>query len=70
MAMQDSRAKLARGIRDLMELWSATKMEWNDANAVHFEEAFLQPLQMDLRSAANAMDQMAALLSQIQHQCD
>jgi hypothetical protein len=70
MAMQDSRSKLSRGVRDLMDLWAQTKVQWNDGNAEHFEEAFLLPLQMELRSAGNAMDQMAALLSQIQHQCE
>ena len=70
MAVQDSRAKLARSIRDLMELWAATKIQWNDSNAQHFEERFLVPLQMDLRSAGNAMDQMATLLSQVHSQCE
>lgn len=70
MALQDSRAKLSRGIRDLMELWAATKLQWNDANSASFEENILRPLQMDLRTAGNAMDQMASLLSKIQHQCD
>lgn len=70
MGLPESRGKLGRSMRDLLALWSTTKMSWNDANAERFEQEFLQPLEADVRTAANAMDQMSSLLSQIRHQCE
>jgi hypothetical protein len=70
MGLQESRAKIGTAIRDLRSLWSNTKVYWTDANSERFEEEFLQPLEMDVRTAANAMDQMGTLLSQIRRQCE
>jgi hypothetical protein len=70
MGLQESRGKLASSMRDLMALWSSTQVHWNDANSQRFEETFLKPLEMDLKVAASAMDQMSALLSQIRRECE
>jgi hypothetical protein len=69
MGMQESRGKLATSTKDLLSLWGNTKVQWNDANAQQFEEAVLRPLEMDVRSATQAMDQMASLLSAIRREC-
>jgi hypothetical protein len=70
MGLQESRGKLGSSIRDLMNLWANTKLTWNDVNSERFEETFLRPLELDLRNAAGAMDQMAALLSQLKRDCE
>ena len=70
MGMQESRGKLAHSIKDLLALWAHTKTQWNDANTERFEETFLRPLEIDLRGTAGAMDHMAAMLTQIRHQCE
>ncbi len=70
MGLQESRGKLSRSFKDLMALWANTKISWNDVNSERFEQTILDPLQMDLRNAAGAMDQMAVLLTQIRHECE
>jgi hypothetical protein len=70
MGLQESRGKLARSMKDLLAQWSLTRASWNDANAERFEREVLHMLEMDLRNAAGAMDQMGALLAQIRSQCD
>ncbi len=70
MGLQESRGKLARSMKDLMALWSATKVSWNDANSEQFEEKYLRPLEMDLRVAASAMDEMASLLTTVKRECE
>jgi hypothetical protein len=45
-------------------------MDWGDEQARRFEERFIMNLDADLRIAISAMDDMAALLSQIRQECD
>ncbi len=70
MGMQESRGKIGSATKDLMALWSNTQVHWNDANSQRFEETYLRPLEMDMRVATSAMDQMGALLSQIKRECE
>ncbi len=70
MGLPESRAKISKSLNELLNLWSATKVSWADANAERFEEMFLHPLQFDVKSTAVAMDQMASLLSQIRRDCE
>ena len=69
MGMAESRGKIATSTKDLLSLWANTKLEWNDANAQQFEDAILRPLEQDVRSATQAMDQMGSLLSSIRREC-
>jgi hypothetical protein len=57
-------------MRELMALWATTQVHWNDENMHKFEEKYLRQLEMDIKVAAGAMDQMAALLSQIRRECE
>jgi hypothetical protein len=57
-------------MKDLRERWHATRMDWGDEQARRFEERFIMNLDADLRIAISAMDDMAALLSQIRQECD
>jgi hypothetical protein len=68
--MHESRAKIGAAIRDLRTHWSNTKIHWTDSNSERFQEEFLEPLEMDVRVAVVAMDQMATLLSSIRRQCE
>jgi hypothetical protein len=69
MGMQESRGKIASSTKDLSGMWSNTKLQWNDANAMQFEEQVLKMLEQDVRSATQAMDQMGVLLTQIRREC-
>jgi hypothetical protein len=70
MGLQESRGKVTRSMKDLMALWASTKVHWNDANSEQFEEKYLRPLEMDVRVAASAMDEMASLLTTIKRDCE
>ncbi|HSV13240.1 MAG TPA: hypothetical protein VLI90_03225 [Tepidisphaeraceae bacterium] len=70
MGLQESRGKLARSMKDLLAQWALVRSQWNDVNAERFEREVLHMLEMDLRNASGAMDQMGALLAQIRSQCD
>jgi hypothetical protein len=70
MALQESRGKIAGGYRDLMALWGSTQVHWNDSMSHEFENKVLKPLEQDLRSAIGAMDQMAALMTQLRRECE
>jgi hypothetical protein len=69
MGVYEGRGQLAKGMKELMQKWLETKSQWQDAQAKHFEENCLLPLEGDLRAAGNAMDHMAILLQQIQRDC-
>jgi hypothetical protein len=70
MGLQESRGKLSRSLQDLTALWVSTRVHWSDANAEAFEEKYLKPLEMDVRVAASAMDEMASLLTKIRRDCE
>ena len=69
MGVYESRGQLAKSLKDLMDRWAGTKMDWDDVVSERFEERFLAPLEMDLRNATSAMDHMAQLLGQIRRDC-
>ncbi len=69
MGIPESRGKIATSTKDLLALWSNTKVQWNDGNSQQFEEGVLKPLEMDVRTATQAMDQMAGLLGTIRREC-
>jgi hypothetical protein len=69
MGVQDGRALLGKSLKELMARWSDTKSQWNDIMSRNFEKNRLQALEMDMRSATQAMDSMAQLLSQIRRDC-
>ena len=50
--------------------WLETLPYWDDARTKEFEQRFLAPLQLDLRNAVGAMDQMAVLLTKIYSECE
>jgi hypothetical protein len=64
MGVYDSRARATKALKELMALWSETSRSWNDERSRAFAKQFLEPLDPDMKSAASAMDQMAAMLQQ------
>jgi hypothetical protein len=70
MGVYEGRGQLGKSIKELLNHWSETKASWKDANADRFEKKHLVPLEMDLRQAVSAMDQMSQLLAQIKRDCE
>lgn len=70
MGVYEGRGQLAKAIKTLTMRWQETRMSWDDQLARRFEERFLKPLEMDLRSAVGAMEHMATMLHQIHRDCE
>jgi hypothetical protein len=69
MGVYEGRGQLAKSVKQLMLRWTETRSDWNDAAAEGFEKKFLEPLEIDLRTAVSAMDHMATLLNQVRREC-
>jgi hypothetical protein len=65
MGVQDGRAQINKAYKELMIRWLETRSQWDDVMSRNFEKDRLHPMEIDMRSAANGMDQMAQLLQQI-----
>lgn len=69
MGAFEARGTLAKAIHDLTLKWQDVKMNWNDPQAEAIEKQYLQPLEIDLRMAVSAIDQLAIMLSQAKRDC-
>ena len=69
MGVYEGRGQLAKSVKQLMLRWTETRGDWNDSAAEGFEKKFLEPLEIDLRTAVSAMDHMATLLNQVRRDC-
>lgn len=69
MGVYEARGMLEKSMKELTLKWAETRHSWDDAMSRAFEEKYLANLQMDMRNAVGAMDQMAVLLQQAYHDC-
>ena len=69
MGLYEGRGQLGKLIKDLQLRWHETRMNWDDEQARRFEERYIEPMEQDLRVALSAMDDMAAILSQVRQEC-
>lgn len=70
MGVYEGRGTLGKALKQLEAKWIETLSNWDDVRAKEFEQRFLAPLQLDLRNAVGAMDQMAVLLTKIHSECE
>lgn len=70
MGVYESRGQISKAMKDLLGRWQDVKMSWNDARAEAIEHEFIEQLDVDLRAAGAAMDQMAILLQKIRQECE
>lgn len=69
MAVNDSRAKLSRAAKDLLNQWHQVQSSWRDENSQQFQETVLDPLQQELRKTEIAMERMDAMINHIKQEC-
>jgi hypothetical protein len=69
MGVYEGRGQLSKAMKNLMLRWVEAKSSWDDTASKHFEDKFLTPLEMDLKTAASAMDHMAGVLSSVRRDC-
>jgi hypothetical protein len=70
MGVHEGRGTLGKALKTLENRWLEAKFNWNDQQTREFEERFMVPLQMELRSAVGAMDTVASLVSRIHSECE
>ncbi len=70
MGLYEGRGLLAKALKDLIHRWQEAKAGWDDPVSSAMETEFIEPLEMDLRSALGAMDQLAGVLSQVRQDCE
>ena len=70
MSLVESRGQLTKLHRDLLNRWMMVRSEWNDARAEYFEQQYLRPLEIEVRKAIAAMDQMNIILNKIVQDCE
>ncbi len=70
MGVYEARGQLSKAIQDLLLRWNETKTDWDDAAARAFETSVIEPLQLDAKSAASAMDRAAETLQQVRRECE
>ncbi|MCS7032788.1 MAG: hypothetical protein NZ561_02205 [Phycisphaerae bacterium] len=69
MGVFEARGTIAKAWKDLAARWQDIRVHWDDLRAVDMEKQLLQPLELDTRAAASAMDQLAVVLSQVRREC-
>jgi hypothetical protein len=69
MGLYEGRGNLDKSLKDLMLRWQATRQDWSDEVAEEFEKKYLDPLDVALRNAVSAMEQMAQVLSRVDRDC-
>ena len=70
MGVHEGRGTLAKAMKELMLRWNDVHSAWNDSRTEEFEQAYLIPLQSDLKNAVAAMDHIAIQLSQARRDCE
>jgi hypothetical protein len=69
MGVYEGRGQLSKALKNLMLRWVEARSQWEDSASQHFEEKFIQPIELDLKNAVGAMDHMAAVLAQVRKDC-
>jgi hypothetical protein len=70
MGVHEGKGTLAKALKTLENKWLEAKFSWNDQQTREFEERFMVPLQIELRSAVGAMDTVGSLVSRIHSECE
>jgi len=70
MSVHESRGNLAKAVKELTLRWTEARQNWDDAQALDFEDKFIRELEANIRSAGSAMDQIAVLLTQARRDCE
>jgi hypothetical protein len=69
MGVPEGRANLTEAAKKLMERWVEARGEWDDVRAHEFEARVIIPLQVDVKAAVSAMDNLNVLLNQVRREC-
>ena len=69
MGLYEGRGQLSKAMKDLLDRWQSTKLDWRDAQAEQLEREVLDLLARDVQAAGSAMDQIGTVVKQAQRDC-
>jgi hypothetical protein len=69
MSLAPGRGRLRESCVMLRSAWETTGSSWRDTQHEYLGEHFLRPLDLALRNAENAIDQMDEILRQVHRDC-
>ncbi len=70
MSLVGGAGKLSGARKDLLLQWDRVRRTWRDANAEHFEKAYLHEWEQQVNAAHRAMTSLAATLKQLRRDCE
>ncbi len=70
MSLSTAQVRLNNAMRDLLARWETTQMSWRDEVSTQFDEKHLKPLNAQVRSATDAIGQMAAFVASARRDCE
>ncbi len=70
MKLDTGRGMLYSALENLQVHWDATSPYWQDAVQIQFVEQVWEPLQQQVASALDAIDQLQVLLNQMRQDCE
>ena len=70
MSLGASKSLLNEANRELFMRWEETRLSWRDAKAADFEKEFLAGLPQAVATATRVIEELDAVLSKLQADCD
>ncbi len=70
MRLEAGRGMLYSALQNLQAHWDAASPYWQDSMRVQFVEQVWEPLQQQVKTALEAIDQLQVLLNQMRHDCE
>jgi hypothetical protein len=70
MTLTTGRSKLVESLKVLTFRWEAARDGWDDLAGREFEEVHVEPIAPQVQAAVRAIDRLAAVISQMRHDCE
>jgi len=70
MGLYEGRGNIAKAVQNLNLRWLQTKQDWDDRISDAFEKKYIENIQQTARSAAGAMEHMAAVVNKVRSECE
>jgi hypothetical protein len=70
MTLTTGRTKLVESLKVLAARWEAAREGWDDVAGREFEADCVEPIAPQVQAAVRAIDRLAAVVSQMRHECE
>lgn len=69
ISLHDGKANLLHAAKRLQLRWQDVRQQWNDKVSEKFERQHLQPLEPQVKTAIQAIERLAEVLSRAEAEC-